>query len=180
MDYYHHLENQGQRPGIYTPPRTVTKRWLIRCFGLRCLVAYIKGNLKYSHSFVAIITWKIKVTTWKKYSTEYCGQMVTGMVTGFTEFGSLHQGQPKVQYFVCRYHHLENQGQRPGKITPPSTVTKRWQLCWLDLQCFEVCRWWSFVGYHHPLENHRQRPWKITSSSSVTKRWYIWWFGLRC
>ena len=43
----------------------------------------------------------------------------------FAVFGSLYQGQPKVWSFVGHYGHLENQGQRPGKITPPSTVAKR-------------------------------------------------------
>jgi len=52
-----------------------------------------------SHSSEAIITWKIKVTTWKNYSTEHCGQTVTGMMTGFTEFGSLHNGNLKYGNF---------------------------------------------------------------------------------
>jgi len=50
---------------------------------------------------------------------------MTDKMLRFAPFGSLYQGQPKVQSVVCRYHHLENQGERPEKINPPSTVTKR-------------------------------------------------------
>jgi len=54
-----------------------------------------------------------------------CDQTVTDMMLGFAVFGSLHQLQPKVRPLLDRYHHLENQGQRPGKVTPPRNVTER-------------------------------------------------------
>ena len=66
----------------------MTDRMLCK-FGLRCLEAYIKGNLMYSHSFVLSSPGKLR---W-----------------------------------------------RPGKITPPSTVAKRWQVWWLDLRSLEAC-----------------------------------------
>jgi len=44
--------------------------------------------------------------------------MVTDMMILFVMFRSLHQGHHLL-------NHLENHSQRPGKITPPTTMTKQ-------------------------------------------------------
>ena len=135
VGHYNHLENQGQRPGKITPPSTVAKRWQIWWLGLRCLEACIKGNLKYATSWSLISPGKTRSTTWKNYSTEHCGQTVTGIMIWFAVFWSLHQQQPKVGLLVGIHHHLEKQGQRPGKVTPPRNVTERWPIRWFGLRC---------------------------------------------
>jgi len=71
---------------------------------------------------------KSRSLTWKKYSTKHCDHTVTDVMYRFVVFRSLHQGQLKRWSFVADHHHLENQGQRPGKITPPTTVTKQQRL----------------------------------------------------
>jgi len=70
------------------------------------------------------------LTTWKSYSTEKCDRTMTDKMIQFALFCCFHQAQPKVWLIVeCEslssLGKIENQGQRPGKYTPPQTVTKR-------------------------------------------------------
>ena len=129
--------------------------------------------------------------TWKNYSTDHCDQTVTDMMIRFVDFGSPYQRQQKVWSFVGRYHHMENHGQWPGKITPSTTLTKQWQIQWFGLRSLVTSiksyLWdghlWvimiteAFLLAH--LENQGQRPGKITPPTTVTKWWQIWWFGLQ-
>ena len=82
---------------------------------------------------------KSRSTTWKIYSTANCDQTMTDKMFRFALFGSLHQGQPKVQSFVLSLSSPGKLRWRPGKIIPPSTVAKRWQVWWLDLRSLEAC-----------------------------------------
>ena len=82
------------------------------------------------------------------------------MMIRFAEFGNQHQELLMGRPFIGDHDHLENQGQRPGKITPltsDQTVTD------MMIRFVEFGspyqgqqKVWPFVGRYHHMENHGQ------------------------